>query len=487
MMIFRHIYKYKPIRRNDSGEVEDFLSQATAVSKIKPVGSWGICKCPPSVLAHLGHQGKLLASHARFGPFYREGESEVSGKKEAWEKILEKSSPGDGDKDKTVETYLSVMRRVEKDARDAYGGYKSLYDLTESEFRWMMIQDGCFFLQLALLVLGVPSNKMGYSDNHIIFGKKENNKVAVKRWIESMFFVGNQIPLVVLNEFMKQDFFQNIIISHKKSGWDVPPPSDLCKKILYDLLVLPALEYYNTNHLKTSPQPKIYGTITYCDLLHALHSLIVGSGRGQIVQDETEGDEDLEAAGGQLNKEANKDSTFSASELEKKGIRFRKFELQVGNYPNKEIIIFKDYILFARLYLPTFVVDENTEMLWRSLEYYEMSQKQEGEGSSYAVRSYLQFMNDLICTYEDVKLLEKKGIIKPNNPYYKDKLPIILSKLVGKDKYNTQNLHLLRIRLRDYNLAPWERFKIVAILLFVLSFIQAFFAVLAYFRPTKQG
>ncbi|KAL3506204.1 hypothetical protein ACH5RR_031586 [Cinchona calisaya] len=481
--------KYKPIRRNDSGESED-IPLATTVSK-NPLGG-GIRKCPPSVLAKLGDKGKLQASHPRFGPFYRADESEVSGKKESWEKILEKSSDDD-EKNKTIESYLSAMRRVEKDARDAYGGDKALYYLTDSEFRWMMIQDGCFFLQLALLALGVSSTQLGYSDNHIIFGKKQNKL----RWIESMFFVGNQIPLVVLNELMKQDFFQRIL--HNETCTRDVPSSDLCKKMLCELLVLPALDYTSKNH-----QPK--NKKAYCDLLHALHSLMLGKGRDLIVLQDEAGDldpQDLEAAGG-----LDKDLTFSATELAKKGIRFGKAEQLgcmgcmgcmcmgcMGCMGCKNEITFKDYKLFACLYLPTFTVDDYTELIWRSLKCYEMtmSQQQEAAGkgimSSCAVRSYLQFMNDLICTYEDVKVLEKKGIIKANNPSYKDKLPVILSKLVGKDGnnyyYHNQNLHLLRIKLRDYTLAPWERFKIVAILLFVLAIIQTFFAILAYFRPTN--
>ena len=88
--------------------------------------------------------------------------------------------------------------------------------------------------------------------------------------------------------------------------------------------------------------------------------------------------------------------------------------------------------------------------------------------------------------YEDVKLLAKKGIIKADNPYHKEKLPTILSNLASQDKHTTPNLHLLRIQLRDYNIAPWERFKLLAILLFILTLIQTVFAVLAYFRPPRQ-
>ncbi|KAL3506208.1 hypothetical protein ACH5RR_031590 [Cinchona calisaya] len=461
MSTFRH--QYNPIP-NDSGQSEEI---PLVSFKRKPIRR--ICQCPHFVLAEIGEKEKLQPSHPRFGPFYREDESEVSGKKAAWDKILEKSPDN---KNKTLESYLSAMRRIEKEARDAYGGDKILYNynLTQSEFRWMMIQDGCFFLLLALLILGVSPNQLGYPDKHIIFGKKDNEE-DVKRWIESMFFVGNQIPLVVLNELMKQSFLQAIV--QRVKNWEIP--SDLSKKILYNLLVLPALEYANNQVTITSPLP--------VDLLDALHRLMIGPGdliSMDLVENETTED-DLEA--GAEKGYSKGDISISATELSKKGIHFGIVE--EGGCTE---IDFKDYFLFPRLYLPTFTVDDDTELLCKSLKYYEISQKHcNGEGKmSQVMRSYLQFMNDLICTYEDVKILEKRGIIRANNPYTKEKLPMMLNKLAGKDKKTTTHkLHMLRIKLRDYNIAPWEKFKIVAILLFVFTVIQTFLAALSYIKPPK--
>ncbi|XP_027165904.1 uncharacterized protein LOC113765857 [Coffea eugenioides] len=429
-----------------------------------------ICKCHPSVLAELGEKGKLQVSHPRFGPFYREDESEVSGKKEAWDKVLEKS--GGRNRNRTIENYLFATRRVEKRARASYADAGGVVrNLTESQFRWMMIEDGCFFLQLALFILGASSEQLGYPGNHIIFGNKKK-KEDVNRWIEAMFFVGNQIPLVVLNEFMKQSFFQDIL---KVVNWETP--SQLPKRILYELLVLPAREHV-ANQTVASPKPRGEEQQP-TDLLHALHSFMLDPGRSlsnvNLVDADT-GDVDL---GDSRGVHGAKDLTLSASELNKKGIRFRKVK-KVGCTE----ISFTDYFIFARLYLPVFTVGDDTELVFKSLKHYEESQQQ-GK-SKREVRSYLQFMNDLICTYEDVKLLAKKGIIKADNPYHKEKLPTILSNLAGQDKHTTPNLHLLRIQLRDYNIAPWERFKLLAILLFILTLIQTVFAVLAYFRPPRQ-
>lgn len=451
-----------------SGESAEDGSEETSLRRI--------CKCPHFVLAELGHTVKLKASHPRFGPLYREDESEVIGKKDAWDKVLDKS----GDEDETRERYLSAVRRIEKDARDAYGGDKALYNLTESEFRWMMIEDGCFFLQLALSVLGVSSKKLGYPENHLVFGKKQNNK-DVKRWTEAMLFVGNQIPLVVLNELMKQKFFQNVLSADNETDWG-DTPSDLFKRVLYKSLVLPALEYGNHQVvISTSPSPRKARVDQKhkppCDLLHALHREILGSGalRTDLLPDETGDDDDLEAGSAQWEDE--KDLTLSAAELARKGILIQKLE-RCGR------IKFTDHIIFARLVLPTFTVNDETELLWKSLKYYEMTQH--GKKGQCAVRSYLKFMSHLVRSYEDAKFLAKKGIIKAESLYHKEKLPTILSKLAGKDKITTQNHHLVRIQLRDYNQAPWERFKLVAILVFVLSFIQTFFAVLAYFKPPPQ-
>lgn len=107
------------------------------------------------------------------------------------------------------------------------------------ESRWWWInrfvlsfKDGCLFLQMGLFILG-RSKQLGYPPDDELFGKKHNSK-EMTRWIKSMFFVGNQIPFLVLKELMKQHFFQNVI----KEGKGDEFPSDLSKRVLHRFLLL---------------------------------------------------------------------------------------------------------------------------------------------------------------------------------------------------------------------------------------------------------
>ncbi|CAA2991159.1 Hypothetical predicted protein, partial [Olea europaea subsp. europaea] len=149
---------------------------------------------------------KLTESHLRFGPFYcNDKSSDLRYREEAWQHLLKKSPDRAA---VTIEIHLSAMRKIEKEARATYDDGE-VDHLSGPEFRWMMIKDGCLFLQLVLCVLG-GAQQFGYPPGHILFGQKKNNKYKdIKEWIEAMIFVGNQIPLIVLKELMKQSYFMN--------------------------------------------------------------------------------------------------------------------------------------------------------------------------------------------------------------------------------------------------------------------------------------
>ncbi|KAL3812431.1 hypothetical protein ACJIZ3_013699 [Penstemon smallii] len=163
-----------------------------------------IIRCPKkaNVDDHLDQSFPL------FGPFYGNDQQAVLGtKKKAWQHVKRNwSSSSDSDVGSAKEIFAAAIRRVEKEAKETYG--EKITGRTNSEFRLMMVKDGCFFLQLALLILG-KSSDLGYSKNDPIFGSKLKKK-DIRKWIESMFYVGNQIPLVVLKELMKQKFFQEL-------------------------------------------------------------------------------------------------------------------------------------------------------------------------------------------------------------------------------------------------------------------------------------
>ncbi|KAL0379868.1 UNVERIFIED_CONTAM: hypothetical protein Sangu_0051100 [Sesamum angustifolium] len=329
-----------------------------------------------------------------------------------------------------------------------------------------------FFLQLALLILGIPE-QLGYPSNNPIFGHKRHKK-DVERWIEAMFFVGNQIPLVVLKELMRQKFFQDVIATRK---WDTPP-SDLCKR------------------------PS--------DLLHGLQNLVLGPGPPGNVSGEYKADDDIDLEANEeyfgIDDEDNETSPTddnvgrirmllkaigfrnaiddrkrvfpSATELERVGIHIKK--LKTGGVRS---ICFDSWFVQAYLYVPVFPFDEHTELIFRNLKIYETSQ-QLGKHRR-EVSSYLRFMSDLIQTTKDAKLLEKQGIIQKNSDYNVEKLPGILDRLSSdQDIRLTHELHAVRSQISDFS-SPWIHYKGLVNLVALLTVIQTFFALLAYFKPPK--
>ncbi|KAK4425433.1 hypothetical protein Salat_1737300 [Sesamum alatum] len=473
--------------------------------------------------------GKLEASLPRFGPLFGADQKLVKAtKKKAWKHVLKKSSKKDpssedessleddssseddplseddassedDDRLAVKDIYLTAIRKVEKDAREIYGDKSCGLG---SNFRWMMIRDGCFFLQLAFLILGIPE-QLGYPSNNPIFGHKRHKKDA-ERWIEAMFFVGNQIPLVVLKELMKQKFFQDVIARGK---WDTPP-SDLCKKVLYELLILPALN----KHLPPKGGSSLVDHEQPSDLLHGLQNLVLGPGPPGNISGEYKADDDIDLEanadyfGGSIIDDEDDDETSptdnvgrirmllkatgfrnatgdrktvfpSATELERAGIHIKK--LKSGGVRS---ICFKSWYFWAYLYLPVFPVDEHTELIFRNLKIYELSQ-QLGKHRQ-EVSSYLRFMSDLNQTTRDAKLLQKQGIIKKKSDYA-EKLPGILDRLSSdQDIRLTHELHAVRRQISDYS-SPWIHYKVLANLVAVLTVLQTLFALLAYFKPPK--
>ncbi|KAK4425430.1 hypothetical protein Salat_1737000 [Sesamum alatum] len=447
--------------------------------------------------------GPLKESLPRFGPLYGiDKEAVQATKKKAWEHVLKNSSEDD-DPSVIMEIYSTAIRKVEKEARVTYA---DRIPGTGSDFRWMMIKDGCFFLQLALFILGC-SEQLKYPSNDPIFGRKRNKK-DIKKWLEAMFFVGNQIPLVVLKQLMNQKFFQDAIARAK---WEIPP-SDLCKKALYELLILPAVKRnlplkWGSNLADQQPS----------DMLHGLQHLLIGLGPSGNLSCEYEADDDIDLEANEEDiedyeriftraiaddgNETSPSNNFDgvrmflnaigfrsaiddrkrifpcATELKRAGVHIKK--LKNGGVRS---ICFKSYYVWAYLYLPVFPVDDHTELIFRNLKTYEISHQQSGKHRR-EVSSYLRVMSDIIQTTKDAKLLEKRGIIQGNSDDV-EKLPGILYRLSCEDIRLTHEFHTLRSQIRGYS-SPWIHYKGVVNLVVFLTLLQTFLALLSYFRPPK--
>ncbi|KAL3812428.1 hypothetical protein ACJIZ3_013696 [Penstemon smallii] len=378
--------------------------------------------------------GDLDESLARFGPFYGTDLDAISAtKKIAWQHV--KKSTSKDDPGATKEMFASAIRRVEKEAKETYNEKIAEAAGTNSKFRLMMVKDGCFFLQLAFLILG-KSGELGYSENDLIFGKKLNKK-DIRKWIESMFFVGNQIPLVVLKELLNEKFFQEVI---SKGNWDHQPTSSLCKKVLYELLVLPHLN-------KNYPEDDF-------DIDIEANTLIVNG--------------ENTTSGGNV--------FPCAIALKQAGIHIKKLKSTTAGIRS---IHFESYYFWANIYMPVLPVDDGVDILFRNLKTYDQITQQNHE-----VSSYLRLMSDIIQTTQDVKLLKKKGIIQGSNDDA-EKLPRILSRLSSEDIKLTHEFHNLRRKIRDYS-SPWIHYQGILNFVAFLTLLQTFFTLLAYFKPPKQ-
>ncbi|KAG8369849.1 hypothetical protein BUALT_Bualt14G0056400 [Buddleja alternifolia] len=399
--------------------------------------------------------------HVRFGPIYYRTDEDLKDKKKAWQHVLDNTPNCRAAV--TTENYLSAVRLIENEARNCYPDGETDF-LTGSEFRWMMIFDGCFFLQIALHLLG-KSQQLGYPPDDTLFGKSTINARFrdAKDWVESMFLVGNQIPLVVLKELMKQSYFKKVI---KEGKWE--EPSELYRKALYELLFVSRLRWLHQQ------QPT--------DLIHGLHLLVLGpelnSTNNEEDEDEYE-EEDVEAqheADDSLVALDDKVSS-SATDLKQKGIHF-----WVSREKGSRGICFTNTMWLLHgypiLHMPPILMNEDTELMLSCLRNYEISQKL--SMSKREICSYLRFMSELIRTPGDAKIMSKKKIIQGEDKL-RHKLPGILRRLASKDTYN-QNLRVVKLKISDYSPPIWKKYWHIISLGLIITVLQTVYTILPYYK-----
>ncbi|XP_043706322.1 uncharacterized protein LOC122655978 isoform X4 [Telopea speciosissima] len=380
----------------------------------------------------------------------------------SWKHVLRSTG---GNESHTSRLYKEAVGRVEKKARAVYVEEDTT---SKDEFVQIMIEQGCFILQVVLCSLGGPK-LLGYPPNDPFFGENRWNKEQIRRWVTSIFSVKKQIPLVVLKVLMKQSFFQNVL---KQGNWK--RHNDLARMALYDFLVEPMLD----NPVKNQGNSK-RRFLGFFDKrshwhqehpttpLHALWLLLAGPGsRGaNHVQADDQGDP-----------YKNFTTVRSAMELQAAGITFRSEE-GMGTRQIK----FEERMLEAHLYLPCIYMEPDTMALFQSLIFYEAAV--DLERNRCEVSAYISFMKDLIRSRDDVKVLVTQGIID-TDPEYEELLPYILSKLNPLEVGNSHNLVSIRRQIRRY-VRPSIRAKMVNLVVIgvFLTLVQTIYTALSYHHP----
>ncbi|KAL3507530.1 hypothetical protein ACH5RR_032912 [Cinchona calisaya] len=396
-----------------------------------------ICRCWPEY--HSGNFANLWV----FGPHYRVKELDFKrdAKMDALRFVLERSGC-------TLPKLLDRLERIEEAARATYAD-ETLEKLPRVKFQEMMARDGCLFLLLAFSILGVESRstgiELGFPEKHLIFGINCVRE-EMDLWLNSMFFVGNQIPVMVLEEIMKLRFFRKL---KTENQWI--QPLDLAKRALYNSLMV------------EHDQPKPV------DLIHCLQSIFLGRKIGSHVIVPIL---DLDA-GGAI------EEMPSAAELSNLGIKFEKLDGELGSRG----IYYKHSAFNHVLHLPVFSVDRYTELTVKCIEKYEIVQASEGIAPD--VTSYLKFLNKLIRTPQDAVLLYSEGLLQGRLEY----LPGLLSSFDGVEL--SEHLCNVRREIRDHPPQHWLKCiklmikpiaLIAAILTFVLALLQSACSILGHYN-----
>ncbi|XP_042483930.1 uncharacterized protein LOC122064288, partial [Macadamia integrifolia] len=350
----------------------------------------------------------------------------------SWKYVLQETGDNEWN---TRQLYKEAVARVETQARAVYveGDSRS-----REEFVKVMIEQGCFILQVALCSLGGPK-PLGYPPDDPFFGEKRWNKEQIKYWLTSIFYIKSQIPLVVLKVLMKQSFFQKVLKSGK---WK--RPKDLARMALYDFLVEPMLYepvykvdtirrlmcFFNKRSRRFHQEP--------LTPLHALWLLVTGpvgfygggGGGANCIEEDDEGDHLYTTLS----------SVRNIMELQASGISF-KSDKGLGTRQ----IMFRKRMLDAHLYLPCIYMEDDTMALFQNLIDYEVAVDLDINGRE--VSAYISFMKELIRSRDDVKVLVTQGIID-TNPDFENELPGKLWGLNAMEVGNSHNLVSIRRQIR---------------------------------------
>lgn len=379
-----------------------------------------------------------------FGPNYTtEGEGFwEQEKKEALRHVLRNSRC-------SYEDLRNEIGSVEEEAKAAYP-VGTLSNMSR-DFRDIMAEDGCFFLLLAFSILGAGP-ELKFPDNHLLFGI---GRVAehLTCWLRSIFLVGNQVPLTVLEKLMNYlSFFREL--KARRNQWNnlLSDDHELYKRTIHKFVMSKAGQED--------------------DIIHCLQSVMLGKSTTTV----SEMHQGIKEEGHQYSI-----VIPSALLLSEKGIHFEKLEGELG----VRSIDYKPCKLFNNpvLYLPCFSVDKHTELMVECLLKYENVQswtaKMEPEASS-----YFMLLKELIPTTQDLGILYSSGIIRGK--------PDGLHRLLLEFPFTGTSAHLCRIRQQikedtDHSLLPWRKLRkgvcaVSTFLVLLFTYLQAHYTILSYYR-----
>ncbi|KAK3187800.1 hypothetical protein Dsin_027361 [Dipteronia sinensis] len=343
-----------------------------------------------------------------------------------------------------LSSYVTAMRTLERQARKCYKGSVSL---ESDEFVEMMLLDGCFIVEI------IHKIKMAEL-------REDDDPIFKLDWMlpyiaRDMFLLENQLPFFVLWKLFSMT---TEIPDESNTPFNMIPY--FFNGIFYGTISREEVEF---------PIDQIKHLVEF------VHSIWLPSPAR------------MEAYRINRNK-SNWKFICCAREIREAGIKFLKVE--GGSLFN---IKFDDGVMS----IPVLSIADSTESVFRNLIAYEQFSHTDSGSPKYVI-DYIKFMDCLINTPEDAKLLRGLGII--NNWLGDDEVIANLFNSLGDDVvlgenfyysevFNKVNLHCSRrlnkwkAKLRqDYFNTPWAIISfLAAVVLLILTFLQTLVTVLSYF------
>ncbi|KAF8015763.1 hypothetical protein BT93_H1332 [Corymbia citriodora subsp. variegata] len=351
------------------------------------------------------------------------------------QQLLERRNEG------SIDRYMSALRELEPPPRNCYAGTINS-SLEGDNFLMMMVTDGCFIVELFRKVIRrVPID--------------QDDPVMHVRWIgtnitRDLLLLENQIPLVVLSKLYdltkgpeEDDNFSNV-----------------------------ADKFFNSVLGESKGEGESQGE----HLLHLYHMRRTSG----LPKTPSKTQQDCTLA---MSSATEKDWIPSATELRESGVSFKAAQgsglsgFKFGN---------------GTLEIPFLRVDDETESRLRNLVAYE--QHRQSKGINYFT-DYVVFMDCLINTSNDVKVLCRKGIIKN---YLDDDEAVVQMFNKICDHVAIYNFYYSEIFLkvnaycdvwtvrlrRAYIHSPWALLPVPVAFSLLLTAVQTVFSILSY---TKQS
>ncbi|CAA7055903.1 unnamed protein product [Microthlaspi erraticum] len=369
---------------------------------------------------------------------------------------------------KRIETYVDAMKELEEMARACYQGPIAL-DI--NEFTEMLLLDGCFVLEL---FRGTDEGfqKIGYARNDPVFAMR-GLMHSIQR---DMVMLENQLPLFVLDRLLELQLgttSQTGLVARLAVRFFDP--------------LMPTTEAL-TKQKQSTFKPWLQESLNSLGYKDALHCLDVF--RQSLLEfspkENPRSPQDTVAVN--LVDKRKQELVHCVTELREAGVKFkarttdRFWDIRYHN---------------GCLEIPKLLIHDGTKSLFSNLIAFEQCHID----SSNDITSYIIFMDNLINSSEDVSYLYYCGIIEHwlgsdaevadlfnrlCKEVFFDPKDSYLSQLSDEvNHYYSRKWNTLKATLKHrYFNNPWAYFSFfAAVILLILTLVQSFYAVFAYYKP----